>query len=172
MRVDGFESPALSIVTNRAAEVRKFVPALPLAVFLRVSQSGRVTMRLQRLRVSLETRIVGGDVAGRAAVHARIAELGHDDLLDLQLVRIHRRFFRVGLRQAASLLPVRRLMLLPAIEKLVVENDPVHNQHYKTCYSQRNSRTHRILLVILFTTERRTPSWLLGRMCQSQPAPH
>ena len=80
--VFGFEAAALAVVADGAAEIGEFVAALPVAVALHVAHGGRVRVRLEGLRVAGKARIVGGDVAGGAAVHASIAEAGDDGLLD------------------------------------------------------------------------------------------
>jgi hypothetical protein len=116
-------------VTDGATEVGEFVPAFPLPVPLYIAQSRRIAVRAKRVRMILEARIVAGDVASCAAVHARVAKLRHDHLLDARLLCVNRLPFRIRLRQAARLLKVSRLVLLPLIEELIVENDPVHNQH-------------------------------------------
>ena len=57
--VFGFEAAALAVVADGAAEVGEFVAALPAAVALHVAHGGRVGMRLERLGVAGEARIVG-----------------------------------------------------------------------------------------------------------------
>ncbi len=93
-------------------------------------------MRAKRLRVLVEAWIVGGDVAGDAAVHARIAELRNDGLLDAGLPLVESRPLALVLGQRARLIEIRGLVPLPAVKELIVKDDAVHDQYYETCYRQ------------------------------------
>ena len=135
--VEGIEAAPLAVVADGAAKVREFVTALPAAVFLDVSERGGIAVGVQRLGVSLEARVVAGDVAGSAAIDARFAELGDDDLLDARLGSVDGLALGIGFGQAARLFEIGRLVLLPAVQELIVENDPVHNQHHQTGNCQR-----------------------------------
>ena len=114
VRIEVFQAASLSVVANGAAKVGELVAALPAPVRFHVAQRGGVRVRAQRLRVPLEARVVAGDVAGLAAIHVRVAELRHDDLLDARLVRVDRLPLGVRLRQAARLLEIGGLVFLPA----------------------------------------------------------
>src|SRR5438094_3084389 len=57
VRVHGLEAAALAIVANRAAKIGELMTPLPMSVPLHISQRGRIRMRGQRFRVSLESRI-------------------------------------------------------------------------------------------------------------------
>src|SRR5271157_597001 len=127
-------------------------------------------MGAQGLGMSLEAGIVAGNVAGGAAVYVRSAELGHDDLFDPGRTFVEGVPLGVGLGQAAGLREIGGLVLLPAVEELIVEDDAVHDQHHKTDDGEGYARTHEVfltfLLASLVTTARRTPSSAPGRMCR------
>ena len=84
VRVFGFKTSALAVMADRAAEVCELVTPFPAPVALYIAQRSRIGMRLQRLKMIFETRIVDREMTGGAAVHAVIAELRHDNLFNLR----------------------------------------------------------------------------------------
>jgi len=124
----GAEAPALAVVAHGAAELAELVPALPPAVLLDVAHGQRIGVGLEGLLVGGEPRIVGGDVAGDAAVHPGLPEVGHHGLLDARTPRLQRSPFRVALRHGLGLVEVGDLVRLPLVGELVVEDDPVDHE--------------------------------------------
>jgi hypothetical protein len=81
-------------------------------------------MGFEGLGVSHEARIVGGDMAGGAAIHMAVAEAGDDYLLNAWGARFQFGAFVVVLRERSGLLEIGGLVVLPLVEELVPKTRP------------------------------------------------
>ena len=130
--VKGIQSSPLPIVANRAAEIGKFMAAFPQAIDLTITQSFGIWMRTQRLGMIFEPRIVIADVAGSATINTLFAKGRNNDLFNARAAAFQRGTLGVGFGHCARLIEVSRLMALPFVEKLVVEDKSVNYQNHET----------------------------------------
>jgi len=79
-------------------------------------------MRSQRLFGACEARVIYGDVAALAPVHALRAEGGHDGLLNLRLAIFKCSALCRGFRLGQRLMKVGCLVILPMALELVVDD--------------------------------------------------